>query len=364
MKPSSQDAPKISVVVTTYRRADILRHVFDHILKQDLHARDFEVVVTDDGSPDDTPSLVELLSETAPFPVTYTRHENTGIGYTENQGIKVARAPIVLLIADDIFLTPGAVRAHLEFHEARQEPFVAVLGKVLQSPDLNQSEFLRKWDPFRFDELEDRDELPPYRFGAMNLSVKREFLLQHGLFLEHRGRGGAACMEDLELGYRLRPHGLRLFYTKSALAYHYHLTTLDTACQRWYERGLNYGEFRQYATDPELTVYFHVLNRETFREYAQVLRGPNSFRGVESVFAWHLVRHAGRVVLLNRFTARAFWRPLFDGAEKHRWIAALTTPKMYRAFLYYHFLRGVDDARHIYPRPAAALSQTRKATTG
>lgn len=340
--------PRISIVVTTYRRVDILRRVFDHIAKQDLPAKEFEVVVADDGSPDDTPAAVAEFAARSPFLVTHVRHENTGIGYTENQGIKAARAPLVLLLADDIFLTPQAVRMHLEYHQAHPELAVAVLGRVKQSPDLNQSEFLRKWDPFRFDELDGREELPPYRFGAANLSLKREFLIRYGMFLEHRGRGGAACMEDLELGYRLRPYGLRLMYSKAALAYHYHFSTLDTACQRWYERGLNYSEFREHAPDPELTVYFHILSLETVREYAAVLRGPNSFRGAERSFAWHLIRHFGRMVSLNRFTARWIWRPLLDGAEKHRLLAALATAKVYRAFLYYHFLRGVRDAHRLY----------------
>ena len=36
--------------------------------------------------------------------------------------------------------------------------------------------------------LEGRTELRPYRFGACNLSVKRDFLLEHGLFREESGR--------------------------------------------------------------------------------------------------------------------------------------------------------------------------------
>ncbi len=181
-------------------------------------------------------------------------------------------------MADDIFLAPGSLRAHLEQHVANPELPVAVLGKVVQSPDLTQTVFLRKWDPFRFNELEDLKELPAYRFFAMNISVKRDFLLRNGMYLEHRGRGGASCMEDLELGIRLKNYGLRLLYSKAALASHYHVMTLDQAITRWYERGLNYGEFRRHAPMPELTVYFHVLDRHTVREYFSVLRGPNSFR--------------------------------------------------------------------------------------
>jgi len=345
---TAASTPLISAVVTTYKRADILRTVLEHLERQDLPPDQFEVVVADDGSPDDTGAVIAAFAARVPFPVRHVRHKNTGIGFTENRGIEAARAPIVLLLADDIFLTPPGLRAHLEFHQAHPEPTVAVLGRTEQSPDLNQSAFLRKWNPFRFDELADLEVLPPYRFGAMNLSFKRDFVMRHGMFLEHRGRGGAACMEDLELGYRLEPHGLRLHYSKEALALHYHLTTLDVAVIRWYERGINYGEFRKHAPNPELTVYFHVLNFRTLGEYVRVLSGPNSFRGAERSLTWHLVRHIGRMVTLNRVTERLFWRPVFKLAETHSWVESLLTPKMYRAFLYYHFIRGVRVGHRLY----------------
>lgn len=348
MNSTTSVAPQISVVLSTYKRAETLRRTLDHLARQDLSPEEFEVLVVDDGSPDNTSAVVAELALKLPFDLIYIRHENQGPGYTQNRGIEKARASVVLLLADDIFLEPGSLRTHLEQHLVHPQLPVAVLGKVVQSPDLTQTVFLRNWDPFRFRELEDLEELPAYRFFAMNISVKRDFLLGNGMYLEHRGRGGASCMEDLELGVRLKKHGLRLLYSKAALASHYHVFTLDQAISRWYERGLNYGEFRRHAQMPELTVYFHVLDRHTVREYFSVLRGPNAFRGSERSIAWHVVRHAGRMITLNAITARWFWRPLFDLAEKHPGLATLVRPKMYRAFLYYHFLRGVRDGRRIY----------------
>ncbi len=348
MSDATGATPEISVVLSTYNRADTLRRTLDHLARQDLPAPRFEVVVVDDGSPDHTGAVVSEFAPSAPFALTYLRHDNRGPGYTQNRGIEQARAPVVLLMADDIFLAPQAVRMHLEHHREHPEIEAAVLGKVVQSPDLDQSVFLRKWDPFKFYELDEVTELPPYRFFAMNISAKREFLMRHGMFLEHRGRGGPSALEDLELGIRLHRHGLRLRYTQAALGWHYHVVTLDQAITRWYERGLNYGEFRRHAPLPELTVYFHVLDRHTVREYARVLKSSNWFRGAERSFAWHLIRHVVRMATLNRLTAGAVWRPLFDAAERHPRIAALVTPQMYRAFLYYHFLRGVRDGRRIY----------------
>ncbi len=348
MSRSETVEPQITVVLATYRRAETLRRTLSHLAAQDLEPERYEVLVVDDGSPDNTGAVVAEVQTSVPYALRYMRHDNRGPGYTQNRGIEQARAPVVLLLADDIFLAPGALRAHLESHLVHPEGPVAVLGKVVQSPELTQTVFVSKWDPFRFHELEDMTELPPYRFFAMNISVKRDFLLHNGLYLEHRGRGGPSCMEDLELGVRLGQRGLRVLYSKAALASHYHLVTLDQAITRWYERGLNYGEFRRHAPMPELTVYFHVLDRHTAREYFRVLRGSNWFRGTEKSALWHVVREAARRVTLNSATTRWFWRPLFDRAESKPALAKLVKPKMYRAFLYYHFLRGVRDGRRIY----------------
>jgi glycosyltransferase involved in cell wall biosynthesis len=342
------DSPEISVILSTYNRADVLPRTLNHLARQDLAADRFEVVIVDDGSPDDTQAVVERLIPALPFKAVFRRHENRGPGYTQNRGIELARAPVVLLMADDILLAPEAVRLHLEHHRARPDKTAAVLGRVIQSPDLTQSVFLSKWDPFRFGDLDGLEELPPYRFWAMNISAKRAFLVENGMYLEHKGRGGASCLEDLELGCRLQDKGLRLYYSKDAWGYHYHVVTLEQAVRRWYERGLNYGEFRRYARLPELTVWFHVLDRHTIGEYRSVLRGPNSFRGRERHFWWHVVRHFVRVLTVNAVTTWLLWRPLFALAERWRALARLVNPKMYRAFLYYHFLRGVRDGRRIY----------------
>jgi glycosyltransferase involved in cell wall biosynthesis len=200
---------KLSVVMATYNRADTLRETIRHLAEQELDSSCYEVIIIDDGSPDDgrTRGVVEEAAQSAPFRIEYLHHANRGPGYTENQGLKVAKAPLVLLMADDIFMSPDALKAHVARHEANPELEVAVLGRVLQSPRLTQSVFLRTWDPFRFSSFSGQAELPYYRFWACNVSAKREFVLSRSGFREHRGRGGYAAHEDAELGYRLHQAG-------------------------------------------------------------------------------------------------------------------------------------------------------------
>lgn len=341
--------PDISIVIATYCRAETLVRTLRHLAEQDLDPARFEVIVVDDASPDNTPDVVESLAPELPFELTFFRNEqNRGPGFTQNRGIQAARAATLMIMTDDVFMTPTAVRMHLEFHREHPELEAAALGKVLQSPELNQSALMRKWDPFRFWVLERCSELPFYMFWACNVSCKRDFMREHGMFREHRGRAGAVAFEDLEVGYRLSQAGMKLHYLPDAMAYHYHIYTLEQAIDRWYMRGMNYEEFRQHVPAPELTVYFHILNLRTFREYMSVLKGPNEFRGREKSIAWHIFRHGVRCILLNRITAPLIWSPLLRSAESVPLIERLVTRQMYRAFFYYHFLRGVHDSYRAY----------------
>ncbi len=337
---------KLSVVLATYNRADTLKTTLDHLAAQDLDPSEFEVIVVDDGSTDATPEVVALKGQGFPVPLINLRHENRGPGYTQNRGIRQARAPLVLLIADDIWLAPGSLRAHIEAHERRPFAGVAILGKVLQSPELaHRGVFLKHWDPFGLAELEGMDELPALMFWVCNLSVQRDFLLKHGLFHEKIARAGPHQHHDAELGYRLSLYGLRIFYEEKAWGWHYHPNTFAQAVEMYYQRGLNWAPFRQLAPAPEVPVFYHVLNLRTLWDHVRVLRSSNQLIGRERLLSWHLARALLRSILFNRLSVPWFWEPFLERTESSPTHARLLQPRLFRMWLHYHFERGIRDAR-------------------
>jgi len=201
------------------------------------------------------------------------------------------------------------LRTHLEVHERNPEEGIAVLGN--QSPRLTQSVFLRKWESFRFADFEGLVEVPYYRFWACNISLKRDFMLQHGLFREPMGRAGPAAHEDPELGCRLHGAGLRILFATYALGYHYHVVTIETACRRAYQQGLNFDEFRAIADAPEIVVAYRDLRWPTLGDHLRTWFGPNRQhlplreRNPITSIARHIVRRA----VFNRATTQLFWSP-------------------------------------------------------
>jgi len=336
---------ELSVVLATYNRSETLRKTLDCLAAQTISPDSFEVIVIDDGSPDDTGSVVEALIPTMPYQLSYLRHDNSGPGYTQNRGIRAAKGDILLIMADDVWLDPGALRAHLDWHRKHPEPEVAILGRVIQSPLVNDSAFIRKWEPNRMDGLEDGMELPSSMFWANNITCKRDFLLEHEMFSEEVGDHGPHHHHDSELGYRLAKHGLRIFFSYDAWGYHYHPYTLEQAIERWYQRGLNHHHYMEIVPDPEVPVLAHLLNWETLGDHLKVLRGLNTLQGPDKKLSHHLLRKLARLVAFNRVTAPLFWRKLIDKAEESPALEEKMSPGFYHGYLFFHFERGIRDAR-------------------
>ena len=91
--------PRVSVVIPAYNQAKYLGDAIQSVLSQTY--RDFEIIVVDDGSTDDTPLVVSQLGGN----LHYIRQTNQGLAGARNTGIRNAKGSyIALLDSDDIWL--------------------------------------------------------------------------------------------------------------------------------------------------------------------------------------------------------------------------------------------------------------------
>jgi len=236
---------------------------------------------------------------------------------------------------------------HVKDHADNPKAHIAILGKVLQSPELAQTVFLRIWDPFRFSELENYRELPYYLFFACNISLKKEFLMKNGLFCETLVREGAYAHEDVELGYRLYQKGLQILYNKKALAYHYHLVTINQAMKTAYSKGLAWIPFRDYVNRPEITVRYHVLQTRYLKDYLILFKKNNHLLGLDKNPVFLIISQLVRVLLFNCVTVPGVWLPLMNVAEKSRFFSVLMHKLFYRCTISYYFHKGVAVAARL-----------------
>lgn len=101
--------PFITILTPTYNRASLLPRLFDSLLRQTN--KDFEWIVVDDGSTDDTREVVANLKEKCggAFPMGYVYKANGGKHMAINIGAERARGELLFIADSDDLLTDDAL---------------------------------------------------------------------------------------------------------------------------------------------------------------------------------------------------------------------------------------------------------------
>ncbi len=224
---------RVSVIVPTYNRADVLSKTLCAYAEQSGDHQICEVLVVDDGSKDHTASIVEQWTKSPTMNVRYLKQENGGLSSARNHAIREAKGDLLLFGDDDIIPSRNMVANHVAWHRTHPEPKVGVLGLVAWAAEVNATPFM-VWSglygpQFNFGYFKEGMELDFRHAYFCNTSVKASFLAQHGVFSEGFRQYG---WEDLELSYRLCSHGYRLLYNPEAVGYHYKFETFENTRRR------------------------------------------------------------------------------------------------------------------------------------
>jgi glycosyltransferase involved in cell wall biosynthesis len=109
--PAATDFPPlVSVVIPTYRHAHVIAETLESVFGQTF--RDFEVIVLNDGSPDDTAAILRPWAESGK--IRYYEQANAGQSATRNRGIKLARGKFLALLDDDDLWPPDKLAWQVE----------------------------------------------------------------------------------------------------------------------------------------------------------------------------------------------------------------------------------------------------------
>ncbi|MGE4504003.1 MAG: glycosyltransferase family 2 protein [Desulfovibrionaceae bacterium] len=109
--------PLVSVIIPTHNRADLLPRTVESVLAQ--HFDDFEVLVVDDGSTDNTAAVMESIHDPR---VHYIRNEWTGhpsIG--RNTGIRASRGRLLTFLDSDDLWLPDKLYAQADYLARNQD---------------------------------------------------------------------------------------------------------------------------------------------------------------------------------------------------------------------------------------------------
>lgn len=102
----------LTIFTPTYNRAATLPRLYESLLAQE--ATDFEWLIVDDGSTDDTKELLSRFDGKGRFPVRYVGKENGGKHTAYNLGLELAEGRYFFCVDSDDLLALGAVQSILE----------------------------------------------------------------------------------------------------------------------------------------------------------------------------------------------------------------------------------------------------------
>ncbi len=110
--------PYVSVIIPVHNRYHSVKEAIDSVLSQTF--TDYELIVVDDGSADDTPRVAGEYADR----IRYIRQENRGVSAARNAGVAASSAPwLAFLDSDDLWL-PGKLERQARF--IRENPDVSI----------------------------------------------------------------------------------------------------------------------------------------------------------------------------------------------------------------------------------------------
>jgi glycosyltransferase involved in cell wall biosynthesis len=178
---------RFSIIIPTFRRAQLLGDAIRAALAQSHTNR--EILVVDDGSPDDTPRVAATFGDA----IRYFRQENKGKSAALNLGILASTGDAIIVLDDDDLFPPWTVAKHAEALERNGAAdfsygrFARFRGEHLPAPcDLRDEEPVPTRDPRRLVvKLMENCFLPNPAWAVRREAQMRVGLYDEGMYYSH-----------------------------------------------------------------------------------------------------------------------------------------------------------------------------------
>jgi glycosyltransferase involved in cell wall biosynthesis len=243
--------PRISVIVCTRNGAKSLHQVLESLRAQTLPWGDFETIVVDNGSRDETQQVVHGHAVSLPN-LSYVHEDRPGLSNARNTGAFYATAPYVAYLDDQARADAGWLESLLHTFETVRPKPAAVGGRIW----LNWEGEIPPWLDKRFWPLYSYlDHGDSARFLSQgealigtNIAFEWETLLGLGGFPTVLGRKGRCLLpgEERALLREMRHRGLPIYYEPSAVVWH--TVSKHHQNKRWFL----WRVFREGASQPFL----------------------------------------------------------------------------------------------------------------
>jgi glycosyltransferase involved in cell wall biosynthesis len=222
------DPVKLSVIVCTRNRSRAMLLCLESVVQSLAKAAplEAEIVVIDNGSVDDTPSILRAWASKIPFPVSLQFEPRKGLAYARNCGLRAARGALLIWTDDDCRLAPDHITTALKYDLADGEQLVfrggsVKLGDASDFPiSVTWRQETQRWH--RKKHPHGYLSLSSACMGA-NMMMRRALVDKIGSFDERFGAGSnIPAGEEVDYIIRAYAAGMMLEFAPDLIVHHHH----------------------------------------------------------------------------------------------------------------------------------------------
>lgn len=217
----------ITVILCTHNRCQLLARALESIAHSVLpETTEWEVVVVDNKSSDQTHDVVAGFCNRDPNRFRYIHESQQGLSYARNTGIREARGEILAFTDDDIIVEKDWLQNLTR--PLRTGKYAGAGGSILAANEFICPEWLALEGEYNLGGVlalhnpgDPAGESTRSPVGA-NMAYRAAALQKHGGFRTDLGRSANSLIgnEDMEIGRRMLHGGELLWYEPSAIVYH------------------------------------------------------------------------------------------------------------------------------------------------
>jgi glycosyltransferase involved in cell wall biosynthesis len=218
--------PPLSVIICTYNRADRLLLALEALTKQTISSKEFEVLVVDNRSTDNTSAICKSFqARFANF--RYIYEPTQGLSKARNTGWQTTQSSYIAYLDDDAIPSEQWIEAILTVFETVQPTPASIGGPIYPLWEIPRPEWITPIMETLFTMLDGGDtprwfNEDEYPWGA-NVIYRRDALEEAGGFCEQLGRKGQSLLsgEETLLNATLKSKGEKFYYSPQASVLHW-----------------------------------------------------------------------------------------------------------------------------------------------
>lgn len=218
---------RLSLIIATYNRSASLLQALESVVRQDADPREWECVVVNNNSHDDTEArFAEFAARHPTLRLRMVCETRQGLSHARNRGIAETGAPYIAIIDDDERINAEFVSAYIRFFD-RHPDVAAAGGRIIAEYPAGRPAWMSRYTerPIAnpLDLGDDERPFPAGRIpGGGNMALRRAAVERYGAFDPALGRVGGKLIggEESDLFARLTRAGESCWYVPDAVMWH------------------------------------------------------------------------------------------------------------------------------------------------